>query len=68
MQNHNRLQQPLSSIAGVCLTSSQLFVNFPEADHWRAHPEDIEVSEVAQGVSVGATVRVRPSIVDLRSA
>lgn len=49
-------------VAGVNSATAQLLVNFPEADHWRAHPEDIEVVPWADRVRVGARVRVRPTV------
>ena len=40
----------------------QLLVNFPESDHWRAHPEDIEISGMSDAVRPGTLVRVRRTV------
>lgn len=49
-------------VAGVNPDTAQLLVNFPEADRWRAHPEDIEPVPCANAVEAGKRVRVRRPI------
>lgn len=46
-------------VAGASKFSAQILVNFPEADHWRAHPEDIEIVPMANAIRPKCQVRLR---------
>lgn len=49
-------------VAGVSSGTAQLLVNFPETDHWRAHPEDIEIFTMSNAVRSGTNVCVRRNV------
>jgi len=47
---------------GVSTNGYQVLINFPEADHWKAHPEDIEIINSADAIRPGVEVQVRKSV------
>lgn len=49
----------MGRVAGVKSDTGQLLINFPETDHWLAHPEDIEEVPIFNAIAPGAEVRVR---------